>query len=97
VTQPGGTNGTRKPGNEAEDAVAGLGNIDNMISTVDDGVSTTTVNFVLGTDSDRATNDVRNAVAQTAKNCPKTLTSHRPAGLCRWSNHDLRCGHSGER
>jgi len=41
-----------------EDAVAGLGNIDNIISTVDDGVSTTTVNFLLGTDSDRATNDV---------------------------------------
>lgn len=58
---------------EIEDAVAGLGNIDNMISTVDDGVSTTTVNFVLGTDSDRATNDVRNAVAQVRQNLPQDI------------------------
>jgi hydrophobe/amphiphile efflux-1 (HAE1) family protein len=56
-----------------EDAVAGLGNIDNMISTVNDGVSTTVINFVLGTDSDRATNDVRNAVAQIRQNLPQDI------------------------
>lgn len=56
-----------------EDAVAGLGNIDNIISTVDDGVSTTTVNFLLGTDSDRATNDVRNAVAQIRQELPQDI------------------------
>ncbi|MBW4663804.1 MAG: efflux RND transporter permease subunit [Chroococcus sp. CMT-3BRIN-NPC107] len=56
-----------------EDAVAGLGNIDNMISTVNDGVSTTIINFDLGTDSDRATNDVRNAVAQIRQNLPQDI------------------------
>jgi len=56
-----------------EDAVAGLGNIDNMISTVNGGVSTTTVNFDLGVDSDRATNDVRNAVAQIRQELPQDI------------------------
>lgn len=56
-----------------EDAVAGLGNIDELRSTVTDGNSTTTVNFVLGTNTDRATNDVRNAVAQIRQNLPQDI------------------------
>ena len=56
-----------------EDAVAGLGNIDQIISTVNDGISLTSVEFVLGTDSDRATNDVRNAVAQVRQNLPQDI------------------------
>ncbi|MEH2126625.1 efflux RND transporter permease subunit [Nostoc sp.] len=56
-----------------EDAVAGLGNIDFMISTVSDGNSKTTINFVLGTDSDRATNDVRNAIAQIRQDLPQDI------------------------
>ncbi len=56
-----------------EDAIAGLGNIDNMISTVNDGVSSTVVNFVLGSNTDRATNDVRNAVAQIRQNLPQDI------------------------
>lgn len=75
VTQPGAgpaelESQVTKP---IEDAVAGLGNIDNMISTVNDGVSTTTVNFDLGVDSDRATNDVRNAVAQIRQELPQDI------------------------
>jgi len=72
VTQPGAgpaeleSQVTKK----IEDAVAGLGNIDEMRSTVNDGVSTTVINFVLGTNSDRATNDVRNAVAQIRQSLP---------------------------
>ena len=58
---------------EVEDAVAGLGNIDHIISTVNDGVSDTVVNFVLGTDSDRATNDIRNAVAQIRQDLPQDI------------------------
>lgn len=75
VTQPGaGPAELESQVTEAiEDAVAGLGNIDSMISTIDDGVSTTTVNFVLGTDSDRATNDVRNAVAQIRQELPQDI------------------------
>ena len=56
-----------------EDAVAGLGNIDNIISTVNDGFSTTVVNFDLGTDTDRATNDVRNAIAQIRQSLPQDI------------------------
>jgi len=56
-----------------EDAVAGLGNIDNITSIVTDGVSSTNVNFLLGTDSDRATNDVRNAVAQIRQSLPQDI------------------------
>ncbi|MBD2497789.1 efflux RND transporter permease subunit [Nostoc sp. FACHB-280] len=75
VTQPGAgpaeleSQVTKK----IEDAVAGLGNIDNMISSVSDGKSTTTINFVLGTNSDRATNDVRNAIAQIRQNLPQDI------------------------
>ncbi len=56
-----------------EDAVAGLGNIDELTSTVNDGVSTTVINFLLGTDSDRATNDVRNAIAQIRQDLPQDI------------------------
>ena len=56
-----------------EDAVAGLGNIDELRSVVNDGVSTTTINFDLGTDTDRATNDVRNAVAQIRQDLPQDI------------------------
>ncbi|MEH2404499.1 hypothetical protein [Nostoc sp.] len=34
----------------------------------------TIINFVLGTNSDRTTNDVRNAIAQIAKTYPKIST-----------------------
>ncbi|MEZ2231104.1 efflux RND transporter permease subunit [Microcoleus sp.] len=58
---------------KVEDAVAGLGNIDHIISTVNDGASNTTVNFLLGTNSDRATNDVRNAIAQIRQSLPQDI------------------------
>src|SRR5919202_1148954 len=75
VTQPGAdpseleSQVTKK----VEDAVAGLGNIDHIISTVTDGSSITNVNFILGTNSDRATNDVRDAVAQIRQNLPQDV------------------------
>lgn len=59
---------------KVEDAVAGLGNIDEVNSVVNDGISTTTITFILGTDSDRATNDVRNAVAQIRQDLPADVT-----------------------
>lgn len=75
VTQPGAgpeeleTQVTKK----IEDAVAVLGNIDQITSTVSEGTSTTTVNFILGTNSDRATNDVRNAMAQIRQELPQDV------------------------
>ncbi len=58
---------------KVEDAVASLGNIEELRSTVKDGVSTTRIDFVLGTDSDRATNDVRNAIAQIRQDLPSDV------------------------
>jgi len=75
VTQPGAgpveleTQVTRK----VEDAVAGLGDIDQLFSNVSDGQSVTTVQFVLGTDSNQATNDVRNAIAQIRSDLPQDI------------------------
>ncbi|OAB59056.1 ABC transporter permease [Leptolyngbya valderiana BDU 20041] len=75
VTQPGAgpaeleSQVTQK----VEDAVAGLGNIDELQSTVNDGISITTINFDLGTDTDRATNDVRNAVSQIRQDLPQDI------------------------
>ncbi|MBD2678117.1 MULTISPECIES: efflux RND transporter permease subunit [Nostoc] len=75
VTQPGAgpTELESQVTKKIEDAVAGLGNIDNMISKVSDGSSQTTINFVLGTNSDRATNDVRNAIAQIRQDLPQDI------------------------
>ncbi len=75
ITQPGAgpteleTQVTKK----VEDAVAGLGNIEDIRSVVNDGSSVTTVSFVLGTDTDRATNDVRNAMAQIRQDLPEDV------------------------
>jgi len=55
---------------KVEDAVAGLGNIDELRSTITDGSSQTVISFVLGTDSDRATNDVRDAIARIRSDLP---------------------------
>lgn len=75
VTQPGAgpTELEFQVTKPVEDAVAGLGNIDNIVSTVNDGVSTTVINFDLGVDSDRATNDVRNAISQIRQNLPQDI------------------------
>ena len=75
VTQPGAdpTELESQVTKKVEDAVAGLGNIDQITSTVNDSISTTAVGFVLGTNSDRATNDVRNAVSQIRQNLPADI------------------------
>jgi hydrophobe/amphiphile efflux-1 (HAE1) family protein len=62
---------------KVEDAVAGLGNIDDIISTVQDGSSSTVINFALGTDIDRATNDVRDAVTRIRQDLPASIQEPR--------------------
>ena len=57
-----------------EDAVASLPDIDQLTSTVTDGSSQTVVNFELGTDTDQATNDVRNAIAEIRSSLPQDIT-----------------------
>ncbi len=53
-----------------EDSIAGLGDVKHITSTVVDGASTTVVEFALGKDIDRATNDVRDKVAQIRADLP---------------------------
>ena len=56
-----------------EDAVANLDGIDELSSTVTDGSSRTVINFDLGVDSDRAVNEVRNAVSQIRPELPQDI------------------------
>ncbi len=58
---------------KVEDAVAGLGNIDRLTSNITDETSVTTIVFDLGTDSDRAINDVRNAIDQIRQDLPQDI------------------------
>ncbi|MGD1702207.1 efflux RND transporter permease subunit [Dapis sp. BLCC M229] len=58
---------------KVEDAVAGLGNIEKLTSEVDDGVSTTRIEFDLAVDIDRATNDVRNAIDEIRQDLPRDV------------------------
>ena len=73
VAQPGAapTELETQVARKVEDSVAGLGNIDVITSELTDGVSITTVQFVLGTDTDRAVNDVRNAVEKIRQDLPQ--------------------------
>src|SRR4029078_2862428 len=53
-----------------ESAIRGVNGVDEMSSTVVEGTSTTFVQFQLGTPTDRAVNDVRNAIAQIRGTLP---------------------------
>lgn len=57
-----------------EDAISSVGNVDEIISTVNDGLSVTSVSFILGTNTDRALNDVRDAVARIRQDLPADIT-----------------------
>ena len=56
-----------------EDAVSGVGNVEHMTSTVTEGVSTTAIEFTLGIDSDRAVNDVRDAITRIRQDLPADI------------------------
>src|SRR3954471_6189698 len=56
-----------------ESAVRGITGVDEINSTISEGNSTTFVSFQLGTPSDRAVNDVRNAIAQIRSNLPEGI------------------------
>ena len=53
-----------------EDSLAGLGQVRHITSTVNESVSTTAVEFQLGVDLEKATNDVRNAVTRIRQDLP---------------------------
>jgi len=56
-----------------ESAIRGVTGVEEINSSVSEGNSTTFVSFVLGTPSDRAVNDVRNAIAQIRSNLPEGI------------------------
>ena len=58
---------------KVEDAVASLDSLDKIISTVSDGTSFTFIEFVLGTDANQATNEVRNLMAQIRQDLPQDI------------------------
>lgn len=56
-----------------EDSLAGLSGVRHINSTISDGVSSTVIEFELGTDTDRATNDVRNAMTGLRASLPQDM------------------------
>jgi multidrug efflux pump subunit AcrB len=56
-----------------ESAIRGINGVDEMSSTVVEGNSTTFVQFKLGTPTDRAVNDVRNAISQIRGTLPEGI------------------------
>jgi HAE1 family hydrophobic/amphiphilic exporter-1 len=56
-----------------EDSVANLVGVKHIASTLTDGLSTTVLEFRLGVDTDRALNDVRDAVAEVRADLPRTI------------------------
>ena len=56
-----------------EDAIAGVTNVKHIISNVSLGVSTTSIEFELGTDMQKATDDVRSVVERTRVILPPSI------------------------
>jgi multidrug efflux pump subunit AcrB len=56
-----------------ESAIRGVNGVDEIDSSVNEGSSNTFVQFKIGTPTDRAVNDVRNAVAQIRSNLPEGI------------------------
>ena len=56
-----------------EDAVAGIAGVKHILSTMSEGVSTTTIEFRLEVNSDRALNDVKDAIARVRADLPRTI------------------------
>ena len=58
---------------KVEDRVAGITGVKHIQSTIVEGQSTTVVQFELGVPIDRATNDVKDAVARLRSELPRTI------------------------
>jgi multidrug efflux pump subunit AcrB len=53
--------------------VSGIDGVRHILSQITDGVSVTTIEFRLDTNSDRALNDVKDAVTRTRSNLPRNI------------------------
>ncbi|RUU00778.1 efflux RND transporter permease subunit, partial [Mesorhizobium sp. USDA-HM6] len=58
-----------------ENAVATLEGVDDVSTSISEGSSVTTVEFMLGTDPETATNDVRNAVSGSVPSMNSTVVT----------------------
>ncbi len=56
-----------------EDSITSLSGVRRIYSNVGDGYSSTTIEFELGTDTERATNDVRNAMSGLRADLPQDM------------------------
>ncbi|MBE3025141.1 efflux RND transporter permease subunit [Janthinobacterium sp. GW458P] len=75
ITQPGAAPSELENAvtRRVEGAIAGMAGIRHVTSTLSEGVSLTTVEFQLGIDPDRATNDVRDAVSNVRADLPQNI------------------------
>lgn len=75
ITQPGAAPSELENAitRRVEGAIAGLAGIRHITSTLSEGTSLTTVEFQLGIDTDRATNDVRDAIARVRSELPQSI------------------------
>ncbi len=58
---------------KVEDAIAGVSGVKHITSTLTEGASVTLIEFRLETNSDRALNDVKDAVARVRSDLPRTI------------------------
>ncbi len=56
-----------------EDSVAGVKGVKHVLSNITEGVSTTTIEFRLEVNQDRAVNDVKDAISKIRINLPRTI------------------------
>ncbi len=56
-----------------ENAVAAQTGVKHIISTITDGSSVTTIQYQIGTNTDRALNDVKDAIARIRQDLPRTI------------------------
>ena len=75
VSQPGAapTEMEKQITQRIEGAVASIGNVEHITSWAVEGTSGTTVEFAVGTSTDRAVNDVRDAVAKIRGDLPEGI------------------------
>ncbi|MGO3933498.1 efflux RND transporter permease subunit [Rhodopseudomonas pseudopalustris] len=57
-----------------EDGVSGVEGVRHIASSVTDGLSVTTIQFALETNTDRALNDVKDAITRVRSNLPQNVT-----------------------
>lgn len=56
-----------------EDGVSGVENVRHIMSSITDGLSVTTIQFSLETNTDRALNDIKDAVTRVRSNLPQNV------------------------